>query len=81
MIATLRVDSLVDTSFYREWISCGKELGLPPPEFHSAMPRERIRLLARPGASSAAIEHFLHLGMRVNALNRSAVHSDVSHPA
>ena len=66
-IAQLRVGSLAETSFYEDWVARGKLLGIPENP-HSAIPRGRIRALAFCGASSVAIEEFLRIGDRFNAL-------------
>ena len=65
MVRQLRVDTVPETSYYREWDEERARLGLPK-DFDQQLPRAKIALLAGTGADTAVIENFLRLGSRVN---------------
>ena len=65
MIKQLRVDSVPETSYFKEWDIERARLGLPK-DFSSRPPRAQMGLLADTGADTAVLEHFLLLGTRVN---------------
>ena len=67
MIKQLRVVSVEETSYYRDWAALKDRLGLPA-NFDSLPPREHIRVLALCRADPAILEDFLRLGAKVNAL-------------
>ena len=67
MIKQLRVDSIPETSFYKEWDEERARLGLPK-DFNRLLPRAQIGLLAATGEDTAAMENFLRLGARVNCV-------------
>ena len=65
MIKQLRVDSVEETAFFKEWDEERARLGLPK-DFDQLLPRAKISALAEIGADTAVIENFLLLGSRVN---------------
>ena len=65
MIRQLRVDSIPETSIFKE---CGEErarLGLPN-DFDIIPPRTQVSTLEETGADTAVFENFLRLGARAN---------------
>ena len=67
MISQLRVDSLADTSFYKDCVARAMDLFLRG-NTHAAIPTGRIRSSDGCGASASAVENSRHLGARADAL-------------
>lgn len=70
LISQLMVDSINDTSVFKDWDRARLSLGLPE-DFDSLLPLPKSRLSARSGNRPSGVEQFLELGDNVNIL-RSA---------
>ena len=71
-IAQLRVDSVPETTAFKEWEAKRMSLGLPS-DFDTLLPLTKNRLLANSGNRTSEIEHFLELGDRVNIIRSVGV--------
>ena len=71
MISQLRVCSVEETSYYRDWSSLKTRLGLPT-NYDALPPRGPMRALALCQADPATIEDFLRIGAKVNTIRSVA---------
>ena len=71
LVHSLRFDHISETPTFKAWLLLRNELGLPA-SYEDAMPRERIRALARSDADPTKIEEFLRLGTKINILRNVA---------
>ena len=71
MAPQLMVCSVEGTSYYRDWASLKTRLALPA-NYDALPPREHMRVLALCRAEHAALEDFLRLGARVDAMRSVA---------
>ena len=71
MIQQLRVCSVEETSYYKDWVSLKSKLGLPE-NYDNLTPKEHIRSLGLCRADPALLLDFLRLGAKVLALRSVA---------
>ena len=74
LIVSLRVDSVPETTAFKEWGAERIFLGLPA-DFDKLPPLTKNRILANSGNRTSEIEHFLELGGRVNILRSAGARS------